>query len=312
MHISRLVFFSVSLATPFFIGMTPDQRVCAEDAVGTSVKTVIATPVSAVSKANSASAGDTADGQKFLLQYRMKPGESIGSRVTHLAKTMTKVSDEQQASHCRTVSTKNWKVLSVQADGSMTFEHSVREVDASNQVGDANEVRYNSDHGDVPKQFADVHGKVDQVISTITIMPSGEVVDRTADDKYAKLNLGEIAIRFPEHAIGIGEQWETEREVQVRRGDKTPMKVNIREVFTLQKVSAGVAVIQVRNEPLTPIREPEVEAQVMQQMNNGTIRFDVDAGRLIKKEMNWDSTVIGFSGAGSRLEYSASLEEELL
>ena len=193
----------------------------------------------------------------------------------------------------------------------MTFEHSVRNVDASQQVGDKDEVRYNSGSGEVPRQFENVHSQVDQVISTVTIRPSGEVVSRSDEEKYGMLAMGDIAIRFPTEAVAVGQQWETTREIQVRRPDKTPARMKIRELFTLEKLSADVAVIDVKNECLTPIREPEVEAQVMQQMNNGKIRFDVAAGRLISKEILWDSTVIGVSGSGSRLEYSARLSEQL-
>lgn len=251
--------------------------------------------------------------EKVLLQYKLKQGETIKTRVTHLVKTITKIDNEEQPSSCRTVSNKNWKVTSVAQDGSMTFEHSVNNVDASQQVGVQDEVRYNSEEKvEVPKQFQEVNNKVNQVISVITIRPNGSVVDRSTDDPYARLNLGEIAIQFPTEPVAVGDQWETTREIQVRREDKTPMRIKLRELYTLRKVSAGVAVIDVKNEALTPIRTPEIESQVMQQMNNGHLRFDVDAGRLISKEINWDSKVVGFSGAGSLLEYSARLEEELL
>lgn len=260
------------------------------------------------------STGNAAEQQPVRLQYKMSEGDVIRSRVTHLAKTLTKVDDSETDSHSRTVSTKQWRVTDVDADGNMTFEHSVHAVDASQRVGDRDEVRYNSQEAssEIPKPFAGVNDQVDQVISTITINPAGEVVHRTTEDKYGMLAMGEIAIRFPTEAVAVGGSWESEREIEVRRPDKTPLRVRIREVFMLDKISAGVAYITVRNEPLTPIRHPEVEAQVMQQLNNGKLRFDIDAGRLLAKEIAWDSTVIGVAGAGSRLEYSARLDEELI
>lgn len=263
-------------------------------------------PVTMVSRATPADASE-----KVLLQYKLKQGDIVRTRVTHLAKTHTKVDKEEQPSTSRTVSTKTWNVKEVAEDGSMTFDHSVANVDASQQVGIQDEVTYNSEKSkEVPLQFKEVDKKVDQVISTITIRPNGSVVTRTTEDAYARLNLGEIAIQFPEEPVAVGDKWETTREIFVRRDDKTPMRITVREVFKLEKVSAGVAVIDVRNEPLKPIRSPEVEAQVMQQLNNGTIRFDIDAGRLLSKEITWNSTVIGFAGPESMLEYSATLQEE--
>jgi hypothetical protein len=280
-------------------------HVYADDLEGGPVKT---NPVRLVSRQTPVESSE-----KHLLQYKFKEGEVIKTQVTHLAQTLAKIEDNEQPSSSRTVSTKTWKIIGVDAEGAITFEHSVQNVDASQQVGVQDEVRYNStDKAEVPVQFKEVDAKVDQVISTITMKPNGSVVTRTTEDKYARLNIGEIAVQFPDEAVGVEDQWETTREIYVRREGRGHQRILVREVFTLKKASAGVAVIDVRNEPLTPIHSPEIESQVMQQMNNGTLRFDMDAGRLLSKEVEWNSTVIGFSGAGSRLEYSARLEEKLL
>ena len=66
-----------------------------------------------------------------------------------------------------------------------------------------------------------------------------------------------------------------------------------------------------KSEMLTIISEPKEEAQVLQQLSNGTIHFDIDAGRMISKELSWDKVVVGFSGAGSVMDYSARLEEQV-
>jgi hypothetical protein len=50
----------------------------------------------------------------------------------------------------------------------------------------------------------------------------------------------------------------------------------------------------------------------MQQLSNGTIQFDIDAGRMISKELAWDHQVVAFSGPGSVLEYSARLEDRVV
>ena len=88
--------------------------------------------------------------------------------------------------------------------------------------------------------------------------------------------------------------------------------IKIRERFTLEKVKTGVATLSVRSEPLTPIREESIRAQVVQQLSNGTIRFDVDNGRLLSKQLDWDEDVVGFQGANSMMEYRAQLTERLV
>lgn len=86
----------------------------------------------------------------------------------------------------------------------------------------------------------------------------------------------------------------------------------IRELYTLEKVKSGVATISIKSEPLTPIDEESVRAQVVQQLSNGTIKFDLDAGHMISKELAWDETVVGFQGPNSLMEYRARMTEELI
>jgi hypothetical protein len=99
--------------------------------------------------------------------------------------------------------------------------------------------------------------------------------------------------------------------MKINRRDGTQRVVKYRELFKLEKISAGVATVSVKSEPLSTMGEPSEEAQILQQLSNGTIRFDVDAGRMISKELAWDHQVVAFSGPGSVLEYSARLEDNV-
>jgi len=86
----------------------------------------------------------------------------------------------------------------------------------------------------------------------------------------------------------------------------------VRELYTLKKVKTGVATLSVRSQPLTPLNEESVRAQVVQQMSNGEIRFDVDNGYMLSKQLDWDETIVGFQGANSLMEYRARFSEKLV
>ncbi|MCY2976915.1 MAG: hypothetical protein NTW52_19840 [Planctomycetota bacterium] len=252
------------------------------------------------------------NGKTYTLRYKLRANEKIVSEVTHLATTNTKINDVSQSSQSRTVSSKVWEVKSVDKSGNMTFTQSVASVDLSQQVADGSEIRYNSaTDKEAPPAFKSVAETIGKPLATITITTWGEVTDRSEKANGGNLGMGDITIPMPQEAITLGQQWETDREIRVRRTDGSPKIVKVRELYTLEKVSAGVAVISIRSEPLTPLREPEIEAQAIQQMSNGEVRFDIDAGRLISKSLAWDKTVVGFSGAGSMMEYSARLDEKV-
>jgi hypothetical protein len=280
-----------------------------------STQVQIATPTSVplrkVDRKEMTETPSTLDGEEYLFEYRFEPGMVISSEVTHLAKTDTKIDSSEQNSHSRTVSQKTWEVTKVE-NAEMTFEYKILEIDMSQRIGAGTEVRYSSKSGDEPLiQFQAAANSVGKVISTVTIDAQGMIVARSDETNPPNLGMGDITLPVPKNPIAVGATWEVPRELRIRREDGSVKTVRFRELFRFDKVSAGVATIAVRSEMLTVISEPKEEAQVLQQLSNGTIKFDIDAGRMISKELGWDKVVVGFSGAGSVMDYSARLDEQV-
>jgi hypothetical protein len=250
--------------------------------------------------------------EKVVFKYKFTPGLVIQSQVTHLAKTNTKVNETEQASNSRTVSNKTWSVVESK-NGEMTFEYRILDIDMSQANGSDKELRYSSKSGEtaVP-QFQGAADSVGKVISTVTIDEQGMILARSDDTNPPNLGMGDITLPVPAEPIGIGSTWEIPRELRIKRDDGSFKMVRFRELFRLDKISAGVATVAVRSEMLTAVTDPKEEAQVLQQLSNGTIKFDLDAGRMISKELAWDKTVVGFAGDGSVMDYSARLEEEVV
>jgi hypothetical protein len=252
-------------------------------------------------------------GQEFLLRYRFEPGLILRSEVTHLSKNSTRINSVLQEASSRTITDKAWRVLDAD-DQSTTFEYVVEAVDLSQQFGNSEEIRYNTKEPteQVPVQFAGAVETVGKVVSTIQIDARGLVIARSDSKDPPHMGMGDITLPLPEKPVAVGATWEIPRELRIDRKDGTSRMIKFREFFKLDKVSAGVATISVRSEPLSPINDPTEEAQVMQQLSNGTIQFDIDAGRMISKELAWDHQVVSFSGPGSLLEYSSRLEDRVV
>ena len=124
--------------------------------------------------------------------------------------------------------------------------------------------------------------------------------------------MGSLTLSFPEEPVKTGESWSTPHEVRARTDNGSVKIIKIRQLYTLEKVQTGVAFLRVRSQPLTPINEESVRAQVVQQLSNGVIRFDIDNGHMLSKQLDWDETVIGFQGANSLMEYRARFTERLV
>ncbi|QDS93172.1 hypothetical protein FF011L_19310 [Roseimaritima multifibrata] len=255
-----------------------------------------------------------AETEECLLRYSLAPGEVLRYEVEHLANTNTRMEKTDVASSVRTSSTKTWRVTDVNDAGEMTFEHVIESVDMSQKNGEAEEVAWDSTTDvEPPRVFQRVADQLGQPIATIRINEQGQERERL-DDKGTKtdLGMGGLTIPLPETPVKVGGQWAVPRQIRARTEKGEVKQIKIRELYTLEKLSAGVATITVRSEPLTPIGNAKMKSQVIQQLSNGTLRFDVDAGRLLSKQLDWDETVIGFDGADSMMEYRARLTEKLV
>ncbi len=247
-----------------------------------------------------------------LLRYQLAEGELIRYEVEHLAKTKTRIRGTEDISNVRTISTKVWRVIDVSQDGQFTFEHFIESVSMSQQHGDAEPLQWDSTSGEEPpSMFRAIADQLGQTIAEVRINPRGQEKSRK-DDVGTKtdLGMGGLTIPLPEARVEIGDSWSVPRQVRARMPSGEVKVIKVRELYTLAKISAGVATIRVQSQPLTPIPSPKIKSQVVQQLSNGTVKFDLDAGRVLSKQLDWDETVVGFEGANSMMEYRARLTEE--
>lgn len=247
------------------------------------------------------------------LQYKLKSGEQLVSKVVHFAETRTKMSGHEEASNSRTISEKVWDVSAVNAKGEMTFEYRITSVELAQSVGDGEELKYNSQtDAEAPDMFKQVAETVSKPLAKVTINPQGQVISREGDLKSPQLGMGELTLPLPAEPVAIGGQWSVPREVRVKSENGVHKTIKVRELYTLEKVSAGVATIRIETQPLTPVNDPGTESQLIQQLSKGEIKFDVDRGRMMSKQLNWSDEVLGFRGPETSLRYDAKFTEELL
>lgn len=251
----------------------------------------------------------------YLLHYQLKAGETLKYQVTHMAKTKTRIRGKDELTNVRSLSTKVWNVQEVDANnGQMTFEHMVQDTELSQKIGEADEIRWDSKSGEAPPyQFEMVQSTLGKPLTTVSINGQGQEKEREnhAGTK-ANLGMGGLTLPLPAKAIKIGDTWAVPRQTHARLAGGEVKRIDVRELYTLTKVQTGVATITVRSQPITPINDSKVKSQVVQQLSNGTIKFDIDAGRVISKQLDWDETVVGFEGAESLMEYRARLTETLI
>ncbi len=251
--------------------------------------------------------------EAYSFRYQFAPGEKICWRVKHLSTTEATIQGVTETTRARTLSTKVWDVQDVDADGNITLVHSVSDVDMWQKISDKPEVRYNSlTDKTPPPPYMHVATMVNTPIATVKMTPAGKILSRQGAANQVNLGLGEIVIPLPYEPVKIGQQWQVSSDIPIRRPDGTTRRIKTRIAYTLRSVKTGVATIEVRTEVITPVNDPQIQAQLVQQLTDGEIRFDLDAGRVLSREIGWDETVVGFKGHDSMMKYLARFTEELV
>jgi hypothetical protein len=249
--------------------------------------------------------------QSHRLAYRFSPGEVFRLKVVHLVTVDTKIRGVSETAQTRSVSTKAWNVTDVDQEGNVTFRYTVESVNMWQKLTGRQEIRYDSTKDDdPPAEYKHVAESVGVPMATVTISPAGAVVKRTNARSQFNPGIGELTIPLPEKSVKVGEQWSTTGELPLRAPDGRIKRVKTRQVYQLESVKTGVATISMQTQVLTPVNDPVLQSQLVQRVKSGTVKFDVDAGRVLSQQMDVDETVIGFSGADSIMKYLSRLTEE--
>ncbi|PQO26134.1 hypothetical protein C5Y96_22055 [Blastopirellula marina] len=253
-----------------------------------------------------------ADDAKVKLEYKFAVGDVIRSKVVHLSTVETKIKGSTQTAQSRSISTKNWKVEEVNADGEATFIHSVENIDMWQKVTDRPEQRYNSEKDEVPPAiYSEAAKSVGIPLAKITVDAMGRLVDRQQLGGTPSSE-SQILPILPNEPVAVGAAWYSPDDISVRAGNGAMKHIKTRQVFRLKSVSGGIATISTETQILTPIDDPMLKVELIQKLTRGTVKFDIEAGRVASQQLDLDETIIGFQGETSVMNYLGRMTEELI
>ena len=251
--------------------------------------------------------------ERYLLQYRFKPGEVIRTKVIHQASVRTTIEGSSQTARTVSISVKRWRVVGIDEQGRITFEHSVDYVDMKNEVTGRETVVYDSrTDKEPPPGFEDVAKRVEIPLTRIVMDPSGRVLKRE-ELAAGSASVSQLAVPLPEGKVSVGQSWSFPDDLVVQLQEGTSRKIKCRQRFELLRVDGGIASIGVATQILTPIKDfPEIQAQLIQRASEGTIQFDMKTGRVVGQRIDLDRRVTGYPNAKSTMHYRTRFTEKLL
>jgi hypothetical protein len=304
----------------------PPTRTAAKNPTSkTAVKAPTPTPPATTAATKPASVDDApqAGTKSYKLRYKFKPGETIRWDVEHRVKVRTTIASSSQAdeslastqtAETLSKSVKVWKVQSVDETGNATFVHSVDHVSMWQKYDGRQETHYDSDTDAVPPPgYGDVAKAIGKPLAELTIDPLGAVVKR--EEKFVQPTPApeNVTLPLPETAVAVGEEWTAPADISVDLPQQNiRKKIKARQLYRLDSVDDGIANIRLETQLLTPVNDPVIESQLVQSKANGTVRFDIAAGRVLSQQSDVDEHVTGFQGPASNMHYVMRFTEKLL
>lgn len=247
-----------------------------------------------------ATARAEANDEKHTLRDKFQPGETIRWSVMQQSRIRMTVSGTTEVTEMVSKSVKAWRVTDLKPDGTATFDHFVESVDMWNKFSGHQEVRYNSETDETPPPgFESVAESIGIPSVVVTMNTKGEILkrERKKVKAAAQNEEGQMTIPLPDEAIAIGHTWSSRHSIDLPLENGTVKKIKMLQTFKLKSVKTAVATIEVASKILTPIHDPALEAKLIQREQSGTVRFDVDAGRVMSQQMDLDRRVVGFAPA---------------
>lgn len=250
---------------------------------------------------------------KYLLRYKFAMGEVLRYEVRHATNVRTTIDESTQQAMTQSDSVKAWKVTDVLPSGEMEFVHLVEWVRMTNEAPQQPANVYDSrTDAKPPRGFEQAARAIGVPLSVVRLSGDGEVTFR--EDKHPQPRSTEdlpITLRLSKERVAVGEKWSHAYDVPAERKGGAKLQVRTRRVCTLREVRSGVAVIDVEYQILTPV-DAYVRSQLVERLTEGTVRFDVERGRLLEQEHNVDKRVLGFAGKASSMHFVSRLQEKLL
>ena len=251
--------------------------------------------------------------EKHLLRYKFNANEKLYYEVVSQMAVETTVNANTQKMKSRSKSLKKWEFTDVDAEGNTTFSHTVDFADMWSETDGRKKIHYDSRSDDeVPPDYVQMAETIGKPISIVRANVKGQIIDRKDTIKQLDRGTGGLLLPLPDGPVALAAEWAVPSSVTVKMTDGRQKQIKTRIRYRLEKVESGVATISVVTQVLSPVADARVKSQLLQKLSKGEIKFDVDAGRIISKILDWDETVVGFNGPASSMSFLSRMTERLV
>jgi hypothetical protein len=266
-----------------------------------------------VTSATHAARGDdaAAASEKVDLKYKLATGTVLRYEIDHRASIRSTIDETTQEAQTKTESVKAWKVTDVLPSGEIEFMSVVERVHMLNHLPDRAPSEYDSVKDKTPPPgYEDTARAIGVPLSVIRMTPRGKITSRNVKLQQPNADKdAQIVMLLPEQPVSVGATWDEPFDVTVNIDTGGTKSIQTRRHYELMSVASGIATIEVTYQVLSPI-DAKIESQLVQRLMKGTVRFDIEQGRIASQLFEVDKRVLGFAGPTSSMHYVMRMEEK--
>lgn len=273
---------------------------------------------------------------KFVLAYKFQPGQFVHYSSTSRVHYTTQLGDQYKTPagitqsladrtfHSRQANetVTHFRVVTVDEQGLALIEPVIDRTRMTAKLHDKDEVVFDSTTDPVPPpQFQAVREAIGRTVARFQVAPHGKLVKAIVVDPTAPQSLRDAAhkleTRFPflsplpTTPVSVGDKWREDYSTMVlNEGLKQPLPMQ--RIYELAAVANGIAVIKFKTLVRSPLKDPEVVKQIIQQQPTGTIEFDMERGLVRSYKSSIDQTAYNAFGAQSLLHVTGESTDTLV
>ena len=237
--------------------------------------------------------------EQYLLRYKFVPDQKqVYVSQNDAALTLESSKFREEPRHTEMM-IRSIRIVSVSPEGIADLELSInRAYMSANSDGVTS--TYDSAH---PEKASEDFAKLHESLRKPTLTRMNSLGKLLPMDGQADPEPIDLVMQLPESPIEVGGTWKEKFESGVQIDPKTPLlrPVKMERRYVLKIVEQGIATISLNTVCLTPKIDPFQESQIMQRRPVGTIRFDLNQGCVVERDLRIDDKAVGFQGAGTAM-----------
>jgi hypothetical protein len=239
---------------------------------------------------------------EYRLVYKFRVNEDVHMPLFTDSQILVQKGPAEQSTNSQSTVERHYHVTSVDPDGSAVVQLFIDSVKLSYAFNNGKPTIYDTSKPDpAPPEFGRVRDSIGPH-GHVRFSPQGVILPLPGGSPSSIDPTIESFLDFlPDKPVRIGDEWADDIKVKVSLSRNLNQKVTLRRQYTLESVEGNIAKIRLRTVEITPIQDPQVQAQLVQRTPEGTITLDLDRGIVTARELTCQRKVVGIMEGGGMI-----------